>query len=157
MRIIQAGPDYDFAAILRLIRVSFAYMEGRIDPPSSMHRLTVDDIAKSAAENEVWVMEGDDGTLLACVFLTPKPHALYVGKLTVGRAYRGKGYGRVMIDHAAERARAMGLPVLELQSRIELTENHTKFCAMGFTQTGATAHPGFDTPTSLTFTKKISP
>ena len=51
---------------------------------------------------------------------------------------------------AETRARALGLPVLELQTRVELTENHAAFRALGFAQTGATAHPGFDRPTSLT-------
>ncbi|MGA1181483.1 MAG: GNAT family N-acetyltransferase, partial [Marivivens sp.] len=64
----------DLPATLALIQSTFAFMEGRIDPPSSMYRLTVDDLA----ESEVWVI----GTPpLACIVLTPKADALYLGKL----------------------------------------------------------------------------
>ncbi len=36
----QLGPGDDPAPVLALIRDAFAGMEGRIDPPSSMHHLT---------------------------------------------------------------------------------------------------------------------
>ncbi len=74
----------------------------------------------------------------ACVILTPKPHALYVGKLSVAYAHKRKGHARTLIDLAEARARALGLPLLELEVRVELVENHAAFIAMGFHQTGAT-------------------
>jgi len=36
--------DPGLGAILDLLRAGFAYMDGRIDPPSSLHRMDVDDI-----------------------------------------------------------------------------------------------------------------
>ncbi len=38
----QYSMDDDFEALHRLLNASFAYMEGRIDPPSSMPRLSVE-------------------------------------------------------------------------------------------------------------------
>lgn len=151
---LRAVAPYDWEAILRLVRESFAYMEGRIDPPSSMHRLTAGAIAEQAQTGEVWVFE-DDGTPVACLFLTPRPDALYLGKLAAAETHRGKGLARRMVEQAEARARALNLPALELQSRIELTENHAAFAAMGFVQVGATAHPGYDRPTSLSFRKAL--
>lgn len=145
---------YDWAALLRLIRQSFAYMQGRIDPPSSMHRLTPDSIAAHAREQEIWVIE-DHGMPIACVFLTVKPNRLYLGKLAVAQAWRGHGLARTLIAKAEERARDLNLPLLELQTRIELVDNHATFAAMGFAQSGATAHDGYDHPTSLTFSKPV--
>ena len=138
----------DPRAVLELLHLCFAGMEGRIDPPSSLHRLTVEDVAAA----EVWVL-GDP--VVACVFLTPKPQALYVGKLAVHPDHQGRGYARVLLDHAAGRARDLDLPALELQTRIELVENHAAFRALGFEQTGETAHPGFDRATSVTFRKPV--
>jgi ribosomal protein S18 acetylase RimI-like enzyme len=144
----RATDPYDWAALLTLIRAAFSGMEGRIDPPSSMHGLTERSIAEQARSGEIWVI----GTPpVACVFLTPKPGALYIGKLAVAEAARGRGHARQLIRTAALRAEVLGLPALELQTRIELTENHATFRALGFRQVGATAHPGFDRPTSLTF------
>lgn len=151
---IRAKDPYDWHALLRLIQTSFAYMEGRIDPPSSMHRLTAEAIARQAETGEVWVIE-DEGHPVACVFLTPHENALYIGKLTVAAGYRGRGLAWRLIETAQARAEAMGLPLLELQSRIELVENHAAFASMGFVLAGETAHPGFDRPTSLTFRKQL--
>ncbi len=148
----RATDPYDWEALLTLIRTAFSGMDGRIDPPSSMHSLTARSIADQARSGEIWVIGAPP---IACVFLTPKPGALYIGKLAVDEAARGKGHARHLIRTATLRARALGLPALELQTRIELTENHATFRALGFRQVGSTAHPGFDRPTSLTFRRAV--
>lgn len=148
----QAVEPFDWAALLRLIQTEFAFMDGRIDPPSSMHRLTSADIARQAEEEEVWVL-GDP--VQACVFLTRKGDALYIGKLAVAGAMRGKGLARRLVDHAATRAKALGFDWLELQVRVELSENQAAFAAMGFAETGRTAHAGYDRPTSITMRRSV--
>lgn len=148
----RAVDPYDWQALRDLIARAFAGMEGRIDPPSSLHHLTALDIAKQAIEGEVWAI----GTpAVACVFLTPLPHALYLGKLAVDPAHHRKGYGRALIAMAEDRARQLGLPALELSTRIELVENHATFNALGFVQTASSTHAGFDRPTTLVFTKTL--
>ncbi|EEW26254.1 GNAT family N-acetyltransferase [Rhodobacter ferrooxidans] len=148
----QAKDPYDWAALLAMIRRAFAGMEGRIDPPSSIERMTPEALAALSAVSEVWVI---GRPARACVVLTPKPAALYIGRLAVDAAWRDHGYARQLVDLAAERARALGLPALELQVRVELLENHETFRAMGFAQTGETTHPGYTQPTSLVFTKPV--
>jgi N-acetylglutamate synthase-like GNAT family acetyltransferase len=149
---VRATAPYDWASILRLITAAFSGMEGRIDPPSSMHDLTVADIARQAESGEVWVI-GEPA--IACIFLTPKTDALYLGKIAVAMAHRHEGHARALIGTAEQRARTLGLSALELQSRVELIENHAAFAALGFQQVGMTTHPGFDQPTSITFRKKL--
>lgn len=144
-------PD-DATATLALIRAEFAYMDGRIDPPSSMHRLTEADILQQNESGEVWLT----GTPpLACVFLTPHSDSLYLGKLAVAFAARGTGLARRLVALAEARARALGLSALELQTRVELTENHAAFRALGFVETARTAHKGYARPTSVTFRKQL--
>ncbi|MCX7644849.1 MAG: GNAT family N-acetyltransferase [Rhodobacteraceae bacterium] len=151
----RLGPeDPALHGVWSLLRTTFAYMEGRIDPPSSMHRMTVEDVAAQAAQGELWAVE-EDGRVVACVFLTPRRDALYLGKLAVAVSHRGRGIARQLVALAERRAREKGLPAIELQSRVELAENHAAFAAMGFRVTAETAHPGFDRPTSLTFVKPI--
>ncbi|WP_424979675.1 GNAT family N-acetyltransferase [Leisingera sp. S232] len=72
------------------------------------------------------------------MFLTPRPDCLYLGKLTVDDAQRGRGLARLLVKHASARARALGLPVL-LETRIELIENHAAFARLGFCKTEETA------------------
>ncbi|MGV8952408.1 MAG: GNAT family N-acetyltransferase [Cypionkella sp.] len=146
----RALPPYDWAALLALITAEFAYMECRIDPPSSLHRLTVADIADKAVAGEVWVLGAPP---VACMFLTRQTDTLYLGKLAVRGDRRGRGLARKLVDHAAVRARDLGYAALELQTRVELLENQTAFRAMGFVETGRTAHVGFDRPT--TFRKPV--
>ena len=144
----------DGGAVLALIRAAFAGMDGRIDPPSSAGRLDLAAIARQAAEGEVWLIE-DSGAVLAGVFLTPLPGRLYIGKLAVAAGAMRQGLGRRMLTHAATRARALGLSMLDLQTRVELVENHAFFRACGFVQTAETAHPGYGRATSLTFTRRL--
>ena len=148
----QCRDPYDWQALLDLIRAAFAGMEGRIDPPSSMHRLTPESIAEQARLNEVWAIGKPP---VACIFLTPKANALYLGKLAVAAGQRGRGHARTLVDLAETRARAKGLPAMELETRVELTENHATFRALGFTETGRSAHPGFGHPTSITFRRGV--
>tara|TARA_R100000322_G_scaffold18993_1_gene12096 strand:- start:34221 stop:35126 length:906 start_codon:yes stop_codon:yes gene_type:complete len=140
--------------LMTLIRESFAYMEGLIDPPSSMTRLTPDSIRAHLATGEIWII-GPATAPEACVFLTPDTPALYLGKLAVTSRARNRGLARALVTHAATRARTLGFDRLRLQSRIELTENHATFRHLGFTKTAATAHPGYSRATSITFEKRL--
>ena len=151
---IQAKSPYSWEDVLNLVRTNFAYMEPRINPPSSMHKMTVEMVADHADKNEIWVIEQDQ-TPIACVFLTPKERALYVGKLAVNVAHRGKGLARVLMDKAAEGLQS-GFKTLELQTRIELTENHATFSKMGFVKTAEGRHTGFDRTTEITMQKDLS-
>lgn len=148
----RAQHPHDWDALLALVRTAFAGMEGRIDPPSSMHGLTAADIARQARDGEVWVAGAPP---VACLFLTPEPGALYLHKLAVAPAARRRGHARRLIDIAETRARALGLPVLRLQTRVELDENHAAFRALGFVQTAATAHAGYGRPTALSFERPV--
>jgi GNAT superfamily N-acetyltransferase len=129
-------------------------MDGRIDPPSSMHRLTPETLDDFAEDGEVWAIGNPP---LACFILTRRPDSLYLGKIAVARAARGRGLARRLIELADQRARDLGLPWLELQTRVELIDNHAAFTALGFRVTGESAHPGYAQPTSLTFRRPVSP
>ena len=44
---------------------------------------------------------------------------------------------------------------LELETRIELTENHETFAALGFVKVSEGAHPGYDRTTFITMRKTL--
>ncbi len=148
----QALDPFDWPGLLALIHRAFAGMEGRIDPPSSLHRLTPAALADQSRTGEVWVI----GTPpMACMVLTPQPDSLYVGKLAVDPLVQGQGHARCLLALAETRAIALGFQGLELQTRIELLENHQVFARLGFVQTALTTHPGYPRPTSITFRKPV--
>ncbi|WP_416896992.1 MAG: GNAT family N-acetyltransferase [Minwuia sp.] len=139
-----------------LLMTSFAYMQGRIDPPSSMNRLTLSGlIAKSEVETALLAWRGED--LVGCAFCDARADCLYVGKVAVSDSARGAGIARALMTHAEDLARDRGLPFLELQTRVELVENHETFRRLGFVKTGEDAHEGYDRPTSIRMRKPVQP
>ncbi|SEM75503.1 Predicted N-acetyltransferase YhbS [Loktanella fryxellensis] len=142
--------DSDLSAVLHLIRTAFAGMDGRIDPPSSVHRLTRADLALPG--REVWVIGQPP---LACMVLTPRADTLYLGKLAVVPAAQRRGHARRLIAQALMRAAALGHPSVTLQTRVELTENHAAFTRLGFEEIARTAHAGFDRLTTITYRRTV--
>jgi GNAT superfamily N-acetyltransferase len=116
--------------------------------------LTVEVLTGTAGRGHLWAVGPLDAPE-ACGVFTPEADHLYLGKLAVRDDLRGRGLGRTLIDAARDEARRLGLPVLRLQSRVDLVEVHAAFAACGFRQIAATAHPGFDRPTSLTFERPV--
>lgn len=149
----HASGDPALTRILALLHAGFAYIDGRIDPPSSLHRLTLADISGHCETGEVWSVGPPP---VACMFLTPRAQVLYLGKLCVDPAHRGRGLARRLIACAQDRARFHGLSVIELQTRVELVENHATFTRLGFVETARAAHRGYDRPTSITMQKTVS-
>ena len=144
-----------FAELLALIRSSFAYMDGIIDPPSSAHRLTLDTLAQKT-EDEIAFVALDGELLLGCIFCKPEVTSLYVGKLAVSPLAQGKGVGSALLRRAEEVASDLGLSALRLETRIELTGNHRRFAEWGFVRTAENSHPGYVRVTSIEMTKRLS-
>ncbi len=142
-------------ALLDLILASFAYMNGRIDPPSSALALTSETL-KAKAFSEIAYAALDDKHLVGCIFCRPEAESLYVGKLAVLPTAQGKGIGRRLLALAETKARELGLKTLRLETRIELTDNHATFAAWGFRKTAENRHAGFDRTTSIEMRKAIA-
>lgn len=141
--------------LLNLILTSFAYMDGRIDPPSSAQALTVQSL-REKARNEIGYVALDGDQIVGCVFCRAEPESLYIGKLAILPSAQGKGIGRRLLTYAEAEARKQHRAILRLETRIELTENHATFAAWGFAKTAENSHPGFDRTTSIEMQKLLS-
>lgn len=144
----------DWGPLLALLQDSFAYMDGRIDPPSSLRGMTSQDL-QAKARREQLIVAHAQGQLVGCVYADVRRHCVYVGKLAVAEPARGLGLARQLLAVAESIARAAGRPVLELQTRVELVENHQAFAAMGFTKVAESAHAGYARPTSITLQRPV--
>ncbi|BCG91141.1 GNAT family N-acetyltransferase [Mesorhizobium sp. 131-2-1] len=140
--------------LLSLIMRAFAYMDGVIDPPSSAHLLTAEKLEEKA-RHETGFLALQGGRIIGCVFTQERPDILYVGKLAVAPDLRGQGIGRLLMRAAEDLAVSHGKRAIELQTRIELSANHTAFARLGFDETERTAHEGYDRPTSITMRKVL--
>lgn len=153
MRVAPAPADFsEWDGLLALILDSFAYMDGRIDPPSSARSLTAASLAARAEAEHLWLA---GPSLAGCAFFAERPDALYIGKLAVRPDRQGAGLGRAFVGAAEALARSRGLPRLRLETRIELTGNHAAFARLGFEKVAEKAHPGFDRPTSITMERPV--
>jgi GNAT superfamily N-acetyltransferase len=156
-RIARAGPDFaDWPRLMALLHAAYAPMEGVIDPPSSLLAMTAADLAAKARDGVLLLAREGDGPLAGCLFCAAEGDALHLSKLAVRPERQGEGLARALVAAAEREARARGLARLTLSSRVELTANHAVFARLGFRETGRTAHPGFDRPTSIAFAKPLT-
>ncbi|WP_168193114.1 GNAT family N-acetyltransferase [Rhodophyticola sp. CCM32] len=152
---VQTNPDLsDWAALELLLRQAYAPMEGRIDPPSFLTGMTRDDIARKAAEEDLFLIR-EQTRPVACGFGHQDGTFYEIGKLAVAATHRRRGLARHMMDAATTRARTLGLAGLQLYARIELVENHATYRALGFQQVAEFSHPGFTHPTALIFRRAL--
>jgi GNAT superfamily N-acetyltransferase len=156
MNIVRLDEDFSrWDELLSLILAAFAYMNGRIDPPSSALLLTTEALAQKA-RTEIGYVALDGDELSGCMFLRPEADCLYLGKLAVAPRTQGKGIGRQLLAVAETVAAERGLRSIRLDTRIELAGNHAVFGAWGFVRTAEKAHPGFDRATYVEMRKVLA-
>jgi predicted GNAT superfamily acetyltransferase len=116
--------------------------------------MSVDELkAKAAEETLIIATEGQE--VIGCAFAALRTDCVYVGKVAVAQPARGKGVARAMLAAAEVLAREHSRRLLEVQTRVELVENHATFRALGFEKVGETAHPGYNRRTSITMRKQV--
>jgi GNAT superfamily N-acetyltransferase len=129
-------------------------MESRIDPPSSLNRMGADDLRSKAGE-ETLIVATEGSELIGCAFVAVRDECVYVGKVAVADSARRRGVARELMAAAEGVARQNQCEFIELQTRIELIENHRTFAALGFEKVAETSHPGYARPTSITMRKPV--
>jgi len=155
-RVARLPDDFDrWDDLLGLIRQAFAYMDEVIDPPSSAKLLDETGL-RQKARDEVCFVATSGATMIGCVFAAIRQDRIYIGKFAVSNAWRGRGVGRNLLEAVERLARTLNKPILELQTRVELTDNHAAFARLGFTEQGRTAHPGYHRPTAVTMRKILA-
>ncbi|USG60819.1 GNAT family N-acetyltransferase [Sneathiella marina] len=136
-------------ALLTLVHDAFSYMNDRIDPPSSVHLLDKGTLTEKAAQETVLIAYKNQ-KLIGCCFIKEMGEKNYLGKMAVDPDLQGTGVGEELLKAVVEKSKNAGKSVLELESRVELTEVHSFFRRFGFVQTAETAHEGYNRPTSIT-------
>lgn len=102
----------------------------------------------ASPDNELVVAESD-GEVVGVMQLTFIPGIsrngaarLLVEAVRVDRALRGRGIGRLMMEHAHERGRARGCALAQLTSDKQRPEAHRFYRNLGYEQ----SHEGFKLP-----------
>ena len=116
--------------LAHLVREAFKYLEHRIDPPSSLLAVKVTDFIKKA-QDETLIIAQINNRLIGCAFAAIRDDCVYFSKGAVHQPHGRQGVTRSLFEAADEPARQMGKKFLELQTRIELTEDQQAFGALG--------------------------
>lgn len=150
-----ATSDENWAEIHALVTAAYAFMDGRINPPSSLARWTPETF-KTAATKGPAFLAVKAGKIIGCAFGHTEGTTLYLGKIAVALTAQNQGIARNLISLADWEATRRNLTKLRLETRIELTENHATFAALGFHKTAETSHPGHNKPTSITMERPLT-
>jgi predicted N-acetyltransferase YhbS len=145
----------DAAAVAHLIRTAFAAQSRATDPPSGALGETTASVSDKLAEGGGAGAEAD-GALVGVTLWTEKNGALYVGRVSVLPAWRGRKIARALLAAAEAEARRRGLAWMTLRVRLILGENQRLFAGFGFEPAGLGAHPGYREPTFLTMEKSLA-
>lgn len=137
----------DAESVAALIREAFSQLPATIDPPSGALRETAASVATHLETGGGAVV--DVGGLVACVLWAERDGALYVGRLAVAPAWRGRGIAGCLMEAAAAEARRRSLPRLRLGVRLALKGNRRMFARLGFVEVGVRSHEGYARPTSV--------
>jgi GNAT superfamily N-acetyltransferase len=95
------------------------------------------------------------GGLAGAALWIERDGGLYLSRLAVAVAWRGRGITRGLVAEAERAAPAVGLPRLHLSTRLVLHDNRRLFTACGFVETTHEAHPGYAEPTFVNMEKSI--
>lgn len=155
VRVVRLDGPTRLPQALAVIHAAFAEYQGRLAPPSAAMKETVDSLARRLAAGAVFVAEDADGTVLGAVCAERKGDAVYLDRLAVPPAARGRGVAAALVAAVEAFAAEVGAEAVTLGVRLALDGNIRMFERLGYREVARTAHSGFDHPTSATMAKPV--
>lgn len=144
----------DAAAVAALIRTAFAAQSIITDPPPSALRVTEADVAAHLASGGGAVADADS-VIVGSALWIEQDGGLYLSRLAVHPAWRGRGIAKALVATGEAEAREKKQPRIHLSTRIPLLDNRRLFAACGFVETTCEAHAGYAEPTSVHMEKRL--
>ena len=149
----QAGAA-EAERIAAVIHAAFAQYRGVLEPPSGALALHAGEVRRLMELGGILVCECD-GQIAACVFHRTHPDHVYLGRLSVVPAFRGRGLGGRLVAAVEALAVAAGRDRVRLGVRLDLRRNRAFFERLGYRQVGLDSHAGMTVPTFAWFEKPV--
>ena len=133
--------DGDEAALVRrLMLAAFEEFRGTLEPPSSALDETVEETRRAIDAGGAAVAWVGEEAVGSARFLSREKY-LYVGRLAVLPAFRGRGIAAALMGLMEEQARLRGLPEVRVEVRLSLPGNVAFFRRLGFRTVSEQPHP----------------
>jgi len=143
LRIVAATAN-DAALIHRLTLAAYEEYRGVLVPESGVFAQDLDDVrADIAAGGAIIVWLGDEPVGCGRYELPSDGSHLYVGRLAVLPAYRGRGIASRMLAWCEARAATLGLPEVQLGVRLQLPRNQALYERLGYEAFGYEDRPDY--------------
>ena len=151
---LREATTTDVPTLLALVHAAFAQYRDRLDPPSGAHRETEATLGAALHAGGA-LLACVDGQPIGCVFYHRETEHVYVGRLSVLPAFRGRGVGPALTDDVERRARAMGVPRVQLGVRTALPRLRAYYERCGYRVVREERHAGYETPTYVVMEKDL--
>src|SRR5581483_5166274 len=137
--------EADAATIVSILRSAFQEYRALLDPPSGVHRETVESIVEKMKTGR-WVIAELDGRAVGCVVYDNRGEYVYLGRLAVLPEFRRRGIGTALIEYVEAQARALNVAHVRLGVRIVLKELRASYARRGYREIEYHAHEGYAEP-----------
>jgi len=138
--VVEAAKAEDLPAIKPMVDAAYSKYIGRLGKLPAAMRANYDKLVETQS---LYVLRAG-GYLVGSVLLSKDENSIKVSNLVVDPAAQGRGYGRVLMGHAEDMARAQGLGAVTLFTNERMHENIALYRKMGFTETGRRTEDGFN-------------
>lgn len=152
--ILREATTADLPAALAVLQAAFEEYRTQLEPPSSVHRETVESLQARLTIGHLVLALVDDN-VVGCVLYQAEPDYVYLGRLAVLPSYRGCGIGTALIDYVEDCARAMAARRVRLGVRIALHHLRERYERMGYRLVEERMHPGYAAPTYVMLEKDL--
>jgi GNAT superfamily N-acetyltransferase len=143
---LRAASHADADLIAGILVDSFVEYEPLYTPEGfAATALNARDVTARLAEGPIWLALSDN-QLVGTMSVVLKGDAVYIRGMAVLPVARGRGIGRLLLDHAEKYARAKGCNRLLLSTTPFLTEAIQLYERSGFVRTEDGPHDLFGTP-----------
>ncbi len=151
---VRTATADDASTIVTIMHAAFLEYQGVLDPPSGVHNEGVETV-HTKMERAQWFIAFADERAVGCVMAEPRDEYMYLGRLAVLPAQRGRGIGHLLITRVEAYARELGFTRVRLGVRTALPAMRAAYERRGYHFLRAMMHEGFAEPTYVLLEKTL--
>jgi PPOX class probable F420-dependent enzyme len=137
---VETAADADAPEVLASMQRAFAEYRDTLTPPSSALDETLDDVRAAMARGGAFVAR-DGGRVVGSARYQLRPGYTYAERVSVDRAYRGRGVGAALMRAIEDAARAAGHGEVRIGVRASLPGNLRFYEDLGYRTRASQPHP----------------